>query len=471
MPPSKPPTPEDEVKLIQQLPQLYTQLETLHESLSILSSNPKKIEKISVPFDIYFSSPSVFASAISELSPSEISQLQALSSIPLLPISHPLSSSFNSILTNPTISLSLTPEQIKTSLEELSNSNITLLEQTQKAYDDLTLAIKAIETINPLDLIPFPDEYKFKRLFSLNADSMLKFIRSFIVKSLKETSRPNTPSRKGSINFRRTIRASMQYEGEPYMLHRRSKSIKIRQNKPIIYFLLDTSGSQSEGIYASVAIAYAVASVLKDIDVVIYTASEVPCHPLTFKLIQEAERKNITETRIDSHLKTPRDLTTTQRFNKASILKFANHPLQLYDAIESVRSSSADNTAHMIKSLSASSPENSIFIALGDNDQFNNSVTDEMNKQIPSKDIAAMKSKLKGRVFYFNTNSFWPDSYQKLPQSHAKWNFKPFKPSNFNSNDIIFFPTQSYRSLHPNMTYGDWVRAIIEIISGKPLPK
>jgi len=103
---------------------------------------------------------------------------------------------------------------------------------------------------------------------------MIRQIGKFLIKSLAETKNKKLRTKKGQIDFPRTIRASMKYEGTPYELIKMSRDVRVRQNKPTIYFLIDTSGSQDAGAYFSACMVYAISSALKDVNINIYTGAD-----------------------------------------------------------------------------------------------------------------------------------------------------------------------------------------------------
>jgi len=442
---------------ITKLPALIDDLNRKGKQIAALTSDSIKIKKIATPVEIYFSDPSVFAEATSKLTPSEKLSLNDIIKLSTTRISPSLSESLTSIISNNPPSLS--SDQIQSELQEVLSTNISNFETAQKEYDEINLEIKALELINPLDTIPFRRVRDLDTLFSVSINFMVKAIRNFMIQDLKTTSRPATASRKGFIDFPRTIRASMKYEGDPYELHRKSKAIRTRQVKPAIYFIIDTSGSQDGGIILSIAMTYAIATVLKDYDIVLYTGSYHSFEPDTIAKIEEAEKRNFTETRIVDNI---------TRFNKESILRFGSNPESFKEAIKATSCGNCDDVYIVLKSLINVCPDNSLFITFGDehahtlipykNKLFNLTVSDKARK--------LMKKKYKNRVFSFNTTEYWDNNYTRGTVSRTNFNFADSTPNDFKYTDIKYFPTISYKATHTSFSYGDWVREIINVISG-----
>lgn len=459
----------DDIKI---LPQLYEDFENKGKEIQQLTNDNIKIKNITTPIDIYFSSPDTFKEALSQLEPEELEELKAMATLSKTPIPTTLSSSLSSIFNNTPPSQTI--DQIKSELETTLSNNIEIFDKTQKEYDDINLKIKSLELINPLDLIPFGSAGQFSRLFSSNANFMIKFVRNFMIQTLLKTIRPKEISRKGKLNFPKTINAAMKYEGDPYELKFRSKALRVRGVKPRIYIIIDTSGSQSHGIYAGVALSYALATVLKDYEIILYTGSEHPSElydnhrPKNLiprgivKAIEEAEKKDITERTI---------LYQTIRLNKKSILKYSNNPNALYNIISHASASDADDTYFIAKSLVDVVPDNTLIITFGDNHQhrLRPRANQEFNEnQILPKTRILMKKKLKGKIYSFNTSETWEDIFTKpgLDTYDTGFPFKPFNASDFAYYDIKYFPTRSYYTANSNLTYGDWVREIINAIAG-----
>ncbi len=451
-------TPMDRQTKLAQIDQLTTlnsNLETIGTEIKTITEDNIKIRNLTIPLDIYFSDPNIFSQAISRLDPTERSTLLSISNLSNISKSSSpsLLPNIQNILNN--IPPTLSESDIKTGLQSLLDSNISAFEQKRKDYDDLNIKIKELETINPLDFLLF--QYDAKTLgdvFSLNTNQLTKIITKFFIQSLKETTRPLIKIRKGSLDFPRTIKSSMRYEGTPYELKFRSKAQRLRTVRPKIYFLLDISGSQDHGIYMSIPIVYAIISVLKEYDIILYTSSEYT-HSNDYKNIQDAELKDLTDQRVAGDY--------TLRFNKKTLLKYINNPHALFKTI--YRNSGASYTANdhyfILKSLSEVIPDDSIIICLSDQGQV---PSVKFNDSVPQRARNNMKQKLKGKVFAFNTVYPW-DPYSITNLSN-KFNFKPLSPRNFNYEDIIFFPTEPYTNSHPNLTYGDWSREILRIISG-----
>lgn len=449
---------DEKLKEIMKLVSLNSNLESIGKDIKTITEDNIKIHNITVPLEIYFSDPNIFQQAVSRLDSTEktaLLNISNLSNISSANAPSDLLPNISDILNNK--SPSLTPEEIKTKLQTLLDSNISAFEQKRKSYDDINIKIKELEIINPLDLLLFKeDTSKLSNLFSLNTNQLTKIITKFFIQSLKETSRPLLKTRKGSLDFPRTIKSSMRYEGTPYELKFRSEAQRIRTVKPHIYFLLDISGSQEQGVYISIPIIYAILTVLKDYDIILYTSSDF-VHKPDFKAIQEAERKDLTDIKVAGD--------HTLRFNKKTLLKYINNPYALFQTIKRDNSSwSANDHYFILKSLSDVIPEDSIIICLSDQGQLTDYTSIKFNDYVPQRTIKSMKQKLKGKVFAFNTIYPWtPNNISGLSRS---FNFIPPSPRNFNYDDIIFFPTGSYYNSHPNLTYGDWSREIIRIISG-----
>ncbi len=441
---------------ITRLPSLIEELNSKGKQIASLTSDNMKIKNITTPVEIYFSDPAVFAAATSQLTPTEQSSLTNLINLSS-PLSSSLSSALSSIIAN--VPPTLSSEQIQSELQTALANNVSSYETVQKEYDTINIKIKELELINPLDLIPFKKARQVEALFNVSTNFMIKNVRNFMIQDLKTTNRPAYKSRKGSIDFPRTMRASMRYEGDPYELHRKSKAIRIRQVKPHIYFIIDTSGSQNSGIFLSVALTYAIATVLKDYDITLYTGSYHNFKANTIARIEEAETRNFTETRIVDNI---------SRFNKQSILKFGSNPSALKEAILHTSCNDCDDVYIVMKSLINVCLDNSLFITFGDdhahylkpdkNAEFNLTVSPSARK--------IMKRKLSNKVYSFYTTKYAPDSLADGTDTYTQFNFIDSTPSDFKYNNIKYFPTNKYSETHRSLTYGDWVREIINVISG-----
>lgn len=444
-------TEYDKLEELKNLNNLQDELNQHAKVIQEITKENININKLKVPLEIYKNNPKVFSDAYNLLNESEKASLISLGKLSSTPETSPLINTINNILSNKPVD---TVPDLESGIIDIFNKNNSQLETTQKSYDDLNIKIKELLKINPLDLIDFGSDSPVKRLFSLNANSMLKLINKFMITSLKETTRPKIRTRKGQIDFSRTIRASMQYEGTPYELKRKSKVVRMRQVQPKIYFILDTSGSQSHAIYLSVALIYGIISVLKEYDVIIYTGSPHYHGKNTHLLLEEAERKNLTEQRI---------VDTTVRFNKQTILKYLNNPNKLFTLLTYISSGNSDDLYFILKSIFPIIPDNSLIITIGDEHALTlePDYNRNFNKTIPQKNIKLMKQKLKGKVFSFNTTEYW-DKDTISNTGKSEFNFVPFSSSNFNVENITFYP-QINKS---GFTYGDWVRELIKVISG-----
>lgn len=436
---------------LQNIEKLKTVLETTNDNMTNIYQEQIKVKDLNKLAGIYFSSPKNFKEAMSNLNKREKKVLIDLS---ILKSNNIIMNEMSGIFINkdPTIS----QEDLEKHFVDTNANLAGGYELLNKKYNELRIELSKVNTINPLELIDYPDDHKFADLFSLNADFMIKQIGGFLIKSLDETKNKKIRTKKGQIDFPRTIKSSMKYEGTPYELIKRSKDMRIRKNKPKIYFLIDTSGSQSAGTYFSVCITYAIASALKDVDMVIYTAADTStnisgCIPD----LRLAERKNLTRIKI---------VNSSERFNKNTIMEYMNKPDNLVSLIKSNRRGGSDNTFYVIKGLVNECPENSLFLNFGDTDQFNISDTKTINIKnfdglISQRDRALIKKKFKNKMFYFHTSRFWDKNSYLLKEYDRKVSFGTY----FSSNDLIYFPDISDR---PKVkTYKDMVDNILKVIS------
>ena len=464
-----------------------SELRNLSKVIEFLTTDLIKIEKLSKLIILQKKSPSTFIKLKQSLSPEDLSSTQNLTKF------------------SPAISKLTTDSQIAEmqSFTEFTNSDIPSLTNTvntvysqgvqtsenlQKIYDQKTIELEKLRLLNPLDLIAYGDQYELGHHFNSYSNKLIKMVTQFFINSLKETTQPNFKTKKGKINFKDTIRASMKYQGDPYELKRRSQALRTRRTKPTIYILIDVSGSQGHGIYISVALAYAFLKALPDYEIVLYTSSvtainysktySTPPYKLTsnpIKEIQEAERKDLTERIVAG--------SNSLRFNKKSLLKYSNNPATLFSLINQ-NAVGTDNDYHFItKALGTTMSEDSLIITFGDEAQITRLNHNENPPSYGDRDISTfpefvynnylgsnrnkIKKTLLNHCFAFHTSRTWQPYHLRRLNSLTDFTTPPTK-SDFNFEDYTFYPaTPDLTNLSLPETYGDWARQIINILSGK----
>jgi len=450
---------EDQLQQITNLQGNIAKLNQMGVRVQELKDDNIKLGGMEVPIDIHSKNPAVFEKALKVLSSDERKGLSMLLGISQKTIAYDKETynAVKAILTNQKPLMN--DDKIKAGIKKMMEANVKEYDKVLEDYDKLNIEITKVKQLNPLDVLTYDtDNALLQRTFQQNANQMLKLITKFFVKFLVETKAAAQRSRKGKLDFSKTIHESMKYGGTPYELKYRSHALRIRQVKPKIYFLIDISGSQEHGIYLSVAFAYACAVVLKEYDVVIYSSSDY-LDKDSYKDIQLAEKRNLSGTNIVAG-------DSTIRLNKKTLIENINNPHELYSMINAHPNSTANDMFYIAESLADISPENSLFILLGDEHQMTSSTHQRaFNSAIPDKARKLMKKQLRGKVFYFCTDGFWTSTaYQKVER---EFNFVPYSPSNYNFEDVYLFPRGTEKGIiFKNFTYGDWSREILKVIAG-----
>lgn len=251
------------------------------------------------------------------------------------------------------------------------------------------------QTSNPLEKIEFGEGGDVSKIFNYDPKSTTKRISNLVVESLNERKKQGKPTKRGHINFKKTMRHSMGNGGIPYELYYKNKDIKMSKEKPKIYIIVDVSGSCIQFIPLAATLAYAFIYALTEYEIVVYSAGD-PSEDKPedyLDAIKKFEKKDMVGNSVVGKF---------NRLNDKYIKKNIKNPSILYEEINR-GGKACDYSINLIEGLLPIAPQNSIFLTFTDSGI---QCKKDIPEYIKSKKFCNNFSNFKNNIFFFNLYNY-----------------------------------------------------------------